>query len=88
MTKQNGKRHSSLRATLQKNLIAAALVVATGIGIYEAREISQLRSQVQTFAIQPAPFAEQRQRLQRELDDATNRLSAVNAEMAQSKSSQ
>ena len=73
---------------LQKTLIATALVVATGTGIYEAREISQLRNLVQSLTAQPAPFAEQRQKLLLELDDATNRLSALYAEMAQLKSVQ
>jgi hypothetical protein len=69
--------------TLQKTFIAAALVVATGIAIYEARDASQLRDQVQILQDQPTAILEQRQRLQRERDEARNRLAAANAEIAQ-----
>jgi RNA polymerase sigma factor (sigma-70 family) len=43
---------------LQKALIAAALAAAVGTGIYEARQASTLRSQVQTLQEQQVPFAE------------------------------
>jgi len=69
--------------TLQKTFIAAALAVATGIAIYEARDASQLRDQVLILQEQPTVILEQRQRLQRERDEATNRLAAANAEIAQ-----
>ena len=64
-------------------MITAALVVATGAAIYEAREISQLRNQVRTLAIQPAPFAEQREKLLSQLYDVTNQLAAANVKIAQ-----
>src|SRR5437899_2714726 len=57
--------------TLQKTIIGATLAVAVGTGIYEARQASTLRSQVQTLQQQRAPWTEQIQQLQRERDDAT-----------------
>jgi RNA polymerase sigma factor (sigma-70 family) len=68
--------------TLQKALISATLIAAVGVGLYEARQSSILRSQVQTLRQQQAPLAEQIQQLQRERDDATNRLAALASENA------
>jgi len=66
--------------TLQKTLITATLAVMAGAGIYEARQASSLRSQVQTLQQQQAPFAEQFQQLQRERDDATSKLASLREE--------
>jgi RNA polymerase sigma factor (sigma-70 family) len=66
--------------TLQKTLAATAIAVFAGAGIYEAHEAAQLRSQVQTLRQQQAPLAEQIQQLQRERDDATNRVLDLFAE--------
>jgi RNA polymerase sigma factor (sigma-70 family) len=74
--------------TLQKTLIAATLTAAIGTGIYEARQNSQLRDRVQISQQQQAPLAEQIRQLQRERDDATNRLTALIAENEQLKASQ
>jgi RNA polymerase sigma factor (sigma-70 family) len=74
--------------TLQKSLIAAALAIAIGTGIYEARQASRLRSQVQTLQEQQtlqdqqAALAGQIERLQRERDDATNQLTLLAREIA------
>jgi len=54
--------------------------VAVGTGIYEARQASTLRSQLQTLQQQPAPWTEQIQQLQRERDDATSKLVALQKE--------
>jgi RNA polymerase sigma factor (sigma-70 family) len=64
--------------TIQKSLIAAALAVFAGAGIYEAHQASTLRHQVQTQA-------RNLQQLQRERDDAANRLATVSAELARAK---
>ena len=64
--------------TIQKSLIAAALAVFAGAGIYEAHQASNFRTQVQTQA-------HNLQQLQRERDDATNRLATVSAELARAK---
>ena len=74
--------------TLQKTLITAAIAAAVGTGIYEARQASTLRTQIQTLQQQQAPLAAQIQQLQRERDEATNRLTALIAENEQLKASQ
>jgi RNA polymerase sigma factor (sigma-70 family) len=74
--------------TLQKTVIGAALVAAVGAGIYEAHQASTLRTQVQTLQRQELPLTEQMQQLQRERDEATNRLAAVSNEIARLRSGQ
>jgi RNA polymerase sigma factor (sigma-70 family) len=71
--------------TLQKNLIIATLAIVAGAGIYEARQAAQLREQNQSLQQQQAPLAEQIRELQRERDDATNRLAMSQQENAQLK---
>jgi RNA polymerase sigma factor (sigma-70 family) len=71
--------------TLQKTLVTAALAVVAGAGIYEARQAAQLHEQNQTLQQQQAPLAEQIQQLQRERDDATNRLAGLRDELAKGK---
>lgn len=71
---------------LQKTIIGAALVAAVGTGVFEAHQASQLRDQVQTLQQQQAPLTKQLQQLQRERDDATNRLAGLPAEDTQTKS--
>jgi len=72
--------------TLQKTLITATVAVLAGAGIYEARQALQLREQNQTLQQEQAPLAEQIRQLQRERDDATNRLANLLAENEQLKS--
>ena len=74
--------------TLQKTLVTATVAVLAGAGIFEARQASQFREQVQTLRQQQAPLAEQISQLQRQRDDATNRLTALIAENEQLKASQ
>ncbi len=62
---------------LQKTIITATLAVLAGAGIYEVRQASQLRDQVQTLQRQQAPLAERIQQLQRGYDEATNRLAGL-----------
>ncbi len=69
--------------TLQKIAVAATVGILAGGGIYEARQAAQLRDQVQTLQQQQAPLAGQIQELQRERDDATNRLAGLLTENAQ-----
>jgi RNA polymerase sigma factor (sigma-70 family) len=61
---------------LQKTLITATLTLAVGTGIYQARQTSRLRDQVQTLRQQQAPLAEQIQQLEQERDEAVKRLAA------------
>jgi RNA polymerase sigma factor (sigma-70 family) len=71
--------------TLQKTFIAATLTAAIGTGIFEAHQAAQLQNQIQTLQQQQAPLAEQIRQLQRERDDATNRLASSHEENEQLK---
>jgi len=71
--------------TLQKILVTATFAALAGGGIYAARQAVQLREQVQTLQQQQAPLAGQIRRLQRERDDATNRLAGLLAEYSRLK---
>ena len=43
--------------TLQKTIVTATVAVLAGVGVYEARQVSQLRAQVRTIQQQPRPLA-------------------------------
>ena len=73
----NGTIKTIFMTTIQKTVIAVAIVAAAGTGIYEARQASQLRERNQTLLEQQAPLAEKIGQLQRERDEAANRLSAL-----------
>ncbi|MEK7675701.1 MAG: hypothetical protein AAB676_07700, partial [Verrucomicrobiota bacterium] len=60
---------------LQKTLITATIIAAVGTGIYEARQASTMRSQVQT--LQQEPLAQQIQQLTRERDDMSSKLAGL-----------
>ena len=62
---------------LQKTLITATIVVTAGAGIYEARQASALRSQLQTIQQQEAGQIRQ---LQQGHDDAMRQLTALRDE--------
>ncbi len=68
--------------TLQKTLITAVIAAAVGAGIYQARQNSRLRGQVQSLQQQQAPLTEQIQQLTRERDDAIKRLANFSAKPA------
>jgi RNA polymerase sigma factor (sigma-70 family) len=68
--------------TLQKTLVTVTVAALAGTGIYEARQAAQLRGQNQTLQQSQAPLAEQTRQLQRERDDATNRLAGLADELA------
>lgn len=63
--------------TLQKTIIGATLAAAVGTGIYEARQASQLRDQIQTLQQQQAPLTEQIRKLEQEQEEATRQLAAL-----------
>ena len=65
--------------TLQKTLVTATVAVLAGAGIYEARQASALRTQIETLQ-QQAPLTEQIEQLQRERDEATRQLAALREE--------
>ena len=62
---------------LQKTVVTATIAVLAGVGIYEARQASQLRDEVQTLQQQQSPLAGLIAQLQSERDDATNRLRSL-----------
>jgi RNA polymerase sigma factor (sigma-70 family) len=64
--------------TLQKVLAAAALVVVAGTGIYEARQVTRLRDQVQTLRQQQAPFTDQIAQLRSDNESLSNQLTRAN----------
>jgi RNA polymerase sigma factor (sigma-70 family) len=64
--------------TLQKTIVGATLVAAVGTGIYEARQASQLRDQVQTLQQQQAPLAEQIAQLKSDNESLSNRVVQAN----------
>ena len=66
---------------LQKTLITATIAVAAGTGIYEAKQAADTRAEMQTLQQQQAPLADQIRQLQRERDDATNRLAWLTEEI-------
>ena len=71
---------------LQKTIVTATIAALAGVGIYEARQASQLREQVQTLQQQQALSPAQIQQSQNERDDATNRLATLAEELAKSNS--
>ncbi len=73
--------------TLQKSLITAIVVAAVGVGIYEAREASTLRTRVQLLEQQQqsAP-ADQLQQVTRERDDVKRELAELRQENERLKS--
>jgi hypothetical protein len=72
--------------TIQKALLATTVAAALGIGIYQARQASLLRDEAQTLRQQRTSLAEQLRQLQRERDDATTRLAAMEGENERLKS--
>jgi RNA polymerase sigma factor (sigma-70 family) len=65
--------------TLQKTVIATAIVVAAGAGIYQARHTSQLRHANEVLEEKRADLALQVDSLQREREDTSNRLALASA---------
>ncbi|HKS36928.1 MAG TPA: hypothetical protein VJW76_07055 [Verrucomicrobiae bacterium] len=75
-----GTTQTIAMTTLQKGIIGATLAVAVGTGIYETRQASTLRGQVETLQQQQAPLAGQIQYLRRDRDGATGKLAALQQE--------
>lgn len=72
--------------TLQKSIVAAALVVTVGAGVFEAHQNSESQKQIQSLQQQQNSLNGQLAQLQRERDDASNQLGGLIAENAQLKS--
>jgi RNA polymerase sigma factor (sigma-70 family) len=73
--------------TLQKTFIAAALVATAGIGIYESRQSSNFRSQLQSAQQQQRSLSEQITHLTQERDDAMRRLALSNGNQSSNQNS-
>jgi len=67
-------------AALQKTLVTATIAVTVSAGIYEARQASTLRQQVQTLQQQQASLSGQVQQLRRERNDASSQLAEMSEE--------
>jgi RNA polymerase sigma factor (sigma-70 family) len=72
--------------TFQKITVTAALAVAVGAGIYEARQAANFRRDAETLRNEQAPLAEQLRQLQDAHRTANNQLAALRAENDQLKS--
>ena len=71
--------------TIQKTLVTAALMATAGAGLLEAHKNAVLREQNATLTQQQSPGAQQLAQLQREYDDATNRLATMGLALADAK---
>ncbi|HUC85500.1 MAG TPA: sigma-70 family RNA polymerase sigma factor, partial [Candidatus Acidoferrales bacterium] len=71
--------------TIQKSLVAAALVFTVGAGVYEAKQAGAARAEASALRRQQAPLTEQLRQLQREHDEASNALAAASAAAAKYK---
>jgi hypothetical protein len=70
--------------TLQKTIVTATIAVLAGVGIYEARQASLLKDQVESLQ-QQTPLLEHVQKLVDERDEATRRLAGLTDELASTK---
>ena len=66
--------------TLQKTIVTATVAVLAGVGIYKARQASQLREQIQMLQQAQLPLSEQVRQLQIGFSEATNRLASLRDE--------
>jgi hypothetical protein len=69
--------------TVQKITAAAALAAIVGTGLYQARQASLLRKQVQNLLQQRVPLQEQIRQLSGQRDEATNKLATAQEEINQ-----
>ena len=66
--------------TLQKTLITAAIASAIGAGIYESRQASRLRYQLEALQQQQSPLADELDQLRHDKDEGSNQLAAAQQE--------
>ena len=66
---------------LQKTIVTATILVLAGAGIYEVRQASQLRWQVQTLEGRQTPLVLRNEQLSQALTDASNQLVGFQAEI-------
>ncbi len=63
--------------TLQKTMIGTVLALAVGTGIYQARETSSLRTQLQTLEQQQGPLTDKIRQLASQRDEAARSLAGL-----------
>lgn len=68
------------RTTLQKTLVTTTVAVLAGVGLYEAKQALDARTEVLTLRQQQALLEEQVQSLQKDNGSLTNRISQLGAE--------
>ncbi len=68
--------------TVQKAILGSMLAAAVGTGIYEARQVSRLRDDVQSLQQKEIARVKQIEQLQRERDDAVNRFAGISTKPA------
>lgn len=66
--------------TLQKTLVTTTVAVLAGVGLYEAKQAHDARTEVQTLRQQQALLEEQVQNLQKDNGSLTSRVSQLGAE--------
>ena len=71
--------------TLQKTLITATVLAAIGVGFYEERQNSNLRTEVNKVQQLQAPLKDQIQQLQQERDETVKRLTILTEQIAKTK---
>jgi hypothetical protein len=71
--------------TLQKSLITAVILAVAGTGIYEARQVSLAREHSREFQQQQKSLSAQIRELERERDDATNRIALLTDALVKAK---
>jgi len=79
MTTTSTAVKSNCMTKLQKTIITAALAVSTSFVIYEVRQAAQLKQEYQMVKNNPSEYL---QELQRERDDASNRVAWLTEELA------
>lgn len=67
--------------TLQKAVVGAALAAAVGTGIYQARQASNARAEVEALKQQQRPLADQIRQWARERDEAASRIAGLREEV-------
>lgn len=72
-------------STLQKTVFTAVLLAGIGTGLYQVRQVTSLRTEVQALRQAQGPLAAQLDQLARERNDATNHVAALLRELDQLK---
>lgn len=69
-----------IMTTLQKTIVATAIAVATGVALYQAKQASDLRKEVQVLRLEQAPLSGMIQGLERQRAEFSNSVVALTEE--------